>query len=139
MRRESFFMIFVLSLFLVFASCGPTDPSKPPSPAKLYTAGMISNAMEKATLAVGSPCAHPELIKPYMDAKVAVWFKLPENKENQKGILGTMCSTVVSAIVPYAFGSLATATIPKEFGCTGQNAGNAVAKIGSIACSFIPL
>ncbi len=139
MRRESFLMVFVMSLFLLLASCGPTDPAKPPSPAKLYTAGMLSMGLEKATLAVGSPCAHPELIKPYMDAKVNAWFKLPENANNQKGILGSLCSTAVSAIIPLAFGALTNATIPKEFGCTGANAGNSIAKIGSIACSFIPL
>lgn len=131
--------VFSLLLVLVFVSCGPSDPNTPPSPAKLYTAGMISSAMEKATLAVGSPCSHPELIKPYMDKKVGAWFGLPENVNQQKGILGAMCSSVVSAIIPMAFGSLTSATIPKEFGCTGANAGNSVAKIASMACSFIPL
>lgn len=133
------FKIFLLAMLLTFSFACTQDPNTPPSPAKLYTAGMISTGLEKATLAVGSPCAHPELIKPWADAKVAAWFKLPENASQQKGILGAMCSSVMSAIIPVAFGSLSDATIPKEFGCTGQNAGNAVAKIASMACSFIPL
>lgn len=133
-------MKFLLMFTLLFFSISCTqDPTKPPSPAKVYTAGQFAYALEKATLAVGSPCEHPELIKPYWDKKVGAWFGLPENKENQKGIVGTLCATAVNAIVPYAFGSLTSATLPKEFGCTGQNTGNAIAKIGAVACSFIPL
>lgn len=131
-------ILLIISLLFLSVSC-TQDPTKPPSPAKVYTAGMIAKGFTQGTITVFGPCENEEKIAPYWDTKVNGWFGLPENKSMQKGILGSACAAAASAIIPYAFGSLTNAVVPKEFGCKGENSGKAMAKLASMACSFIPL
>jgi len=134
-------MLRILSLAIVFTlafSCGPSDPNTPPSNVKIYTAGMIANAMSSATITTLS-CANADLVKSDIKAKVDAWFGLPQNKDIQKGILGSVCSATVSAILPMVFGSLTAITIKPEWGCTGKNVSDVTTKIASLACSFIPI
>jgi len=134
-------MLRILMLTIVFTlafSCGPTDPNTPPSNVKVYTAGMIANGMSTAIISTLS-CANTDLVKSDVKTKVDAWFGLPQNKDVQKGILGSVCSATVSAILPMIFGSLTAITVKPEWQCTGKNVSDVTTKIASLACAFIPI
>ena len=126
--------IVLLSCLLFLSSCSFFKSEKP----KVFTADAIAKLAGVGSKKVLG-CSTGSAVEADLKVKLYEWFRVQESSNESKGLIGSLCSVGVRAVLPY-FVDLGTGFLPaswKADNCSLQFAGDSLENLALKLCGDV--